>query len=186
VNDVALTKVREDKLRESGDGFDGTWVAHPDLVPTALEIFDEVLGQRPNQKERLRAEVNVAASALVAIRVPGGQLSEAGIRANVAVAIQYLAAWLSGNGAAAINNLMEDAATAEIARAQLWQWVKHGAWLEDGRKMSVALYETVRMEELTKLGENDSYRQAANLLDQLVLSPTFTEFLTLPAYQLLD
>jgi malate synthase len=185
VNEIALAKVREDKLRESGDGFDGTWVAHPDLVPTAMEIFDEVLGDRPNQKERLRDEVNVSAAELVNIKVPGGQLTETGIRGNVNVAIQYIHSWLNGNGAAAINNLMEDAATAEIARAQLWQWIRHGAQLADGRPMTAALYESVRTEELGKLGANGHYRQATELLDQLVLNPTFTEFLTIPAYQYL-
>lgn len=185
VNQVALTKVREDKLRESGDGFDGTWVAHPDLVPLALEIFNEVLGDRPNQKERLRDEVIVSAAELVNIKVPGGQLTEAGIRGNVSVAIQYIDSWLNGNGAAAINNLMEDAATAEIARAQLWQWVRHGARLEDGRTLTAALYETVRTEELAKLTAQGKYQPATQLLDQLVLNPTFTEFLTIPAYQYL-
>jgi malate synthase len=188
VNEIALAKVREDKLRESGDGFDGTWVAHPDLVPTAMDIFDEVLGARPNQKERMREEVKVTASELAAIRVPNGKLTEGGIRGNVSVAIQYIDSWLKGNGAAAINNLMEDAATAEIARAQLWQWLRHNARLDDGRPMTASLYESVRAEELAKLGANGSgqYEMAAGLLDQLVLSNTFTEFLTLPAYQLLD
>ena len=188
VNEFALTKVREDKLRESGDGFDGTWVAHPDLVPTAIEIFDEVLGARPNQKERMRDEVKAAASELAAIRVPNGKLTENGIRGNVNVAIQYIDSWLNGNGAAAINNLMEDAATAEIARAQLWQWLRHNARLDDGRPLTASLYESIRAEEMAGLRANGSgrYRAAAQLLDQLVLSNTFTDFLTLPAYQLLD
>lgn len=188
VNEVALARVREDKLRESGDGFDGTWVAHPDLVPTAMEIFDEVLGDKPHQMERLREEVNVAARDLVNIRVPNGKLTEGGIRSNVSVAIQYLDSWLNGNGAAAINNLMEDAATAEIARAQVWQWLRHNARLDDGRSMTASLYQAVRNEELAKLEVNGSgrYRRAAELLDQLILNETFTEFLTFPAYQLLD
>ena len=186
VNEIALAKVREDKLRESNDGFDGTWVAHPDLVPTALEIFDEVLGVKPNQKERLRADVNVTARDLATIGVPNGKLTEGGLRTNISVAIQYLDSWLGGSGAAAINNLMEDAATAEISRAQLWQWIKHAAPLDDGRPMTASLYESVRAEEIAKLGMNGRYQKAVTLLDQLVLSDSFAEFLTLPAYQLLD
>src|SRR5438876_7689312 len=115
-----MAKVRDDKERESGDGFDGTWVAHPDLVPLATEIFDGVIGEGPNQKDRLRSEVDVVAEDLLDFRVPGGRVSEAGVRLNVDVAIRYLDAWLGGNGAAAIHNLMEDAATAEISRSQLW------------------------------------------------------------------
>src|SRR3712207_4480574 len=127
VNETALARVRDDKQREAGDGFDGTWVAHPDLVPVAMEVFDRVLGERPHQKDRLRPEVDVPAAQLHAIHVPGGQVTDAGLRMNVSVALQYLDAWLGGNGAAAINNLMEDAATAEISRAQLWQWLRAGA-----------------------------------------------------------
>ena len=122
VTEVALARVREDKERGVGDGFDGTWVAHPDLVPVAAEVFDRVLGDRPNQKERLREEVSVTAAQLLDLRVPGGAVTEAGVRANVRVALAYLDAWLRGDGAAAIDNLMEDAATAEISRSQLWQW----------------------------------------------------------------
>jgi malate synthase len=187
VNEAALAKVREDKLRESGDGFDGTWVAHPDLAPTAMEIFDEVLGDRPHQKNQMREEVHVAGPELVNIRVPGGKLTETGIRNNVSVALQYIDSWLNGNGAAAINNLMEDAATAEIARAQLWQWIRHHALLDDGRPMTGDFYQTIRAEEMKKLGANGSgrYHTAAEILDGLVLSETFAEFLTLPAYQYL-
>ena len=126
VTEVALAKVRDDKERESGDGFDGTWVAHPDLVPVAIEVFDRVLGDRPNQKERLREEVSVGAAELLDLRVPGGAVTEAGIRANVRVALAYLDSWLRGVGAAAIDNLMEDAATAEISRSQLWHWRTRG------------------------------------------------------------
>jgi malate synthase len=188
VNETALAKVREDKLREAGDGFDGTWVAHPDLVPVAMEVFDEVLGERPHQKHRLREDVAVQAAELSRIEVPGGQVTEAGLRLNVSVALQYLDAWLSGNGAAAINNLMEDAATAEISRAQLWQWLRQGARLADGRAITPELYEQVRVEELARLGgpEAGRLRQAAELLDQLVLSPEFIEFLTLVAYPYLE
>ena len=122
----ALARVREDKVRESGDGFDGTWVAHPDLVPTALEPFDAVLGERPNQVERLREDVSVEASDLLDVAATPGEITPAGLRTNVSVGIRYIAAWLSGVGAAAIDNLMEDAATAEISRGQVWQWVRHG------------------------------------------------------------
>ena len=125
VNAVALAKVRE-----AGDGFDGTWVAHPDLVPVAREVFDHVLGARPNQLERLRKDIEASASQLLSAEVPGGRLTEAGLRANVSVGIQYIASWLSGVGAVAIDNLMEDAATAEISRSQVWQWVHHGALLD--------------------------------------------------------
>ena len=140
VNATAMAKVGDDKRRESGDGFDGTWVAHPDLVPLATEIFDGVLGAAPHQKHRLREEVAVTAEQLRDLRVPGGTVTEAGYRLNVSVAIQYLAAWLDGNGAAAINNLMEDAATAEICRSQLWQWRSTGTRLDDGREASAELY----------------------------------------------
>jgi malate synthase len=126
VNERAMAAVRADKERESSDGFDGTWVAHPDLVPLAREVFDGVLGSRPHQKERHRPEVRVTARDLVDVSIPHGAVTEAGVRANVSVGLAYLASWLSGNGAAAINNLMEDAATAEISRSQLWQWRTHG------------------------------------------------------------
>jgi malate synthase len=126
VNERALAKVREDKVREAGDGFDGTWVAHPDLVPVATEVFDGVLGERPNQVERRRDEVSVSASDLIDLRVAGGAVTEEGLRQNVSVGIRYIESWLRGVGAAAIDNLMEDAATAEISRSQVWQWVHAG------------------------------------------------------------
>lgn len=188
VTEVALGKVREDKLRESGDGYDGTWVAHPDLVPTVLEIFNEVLGDRPNQKERLREEVDVQSYELLDMRVPGGAITEAGLRGNISVALQYLNAWLNGNGAAAINNLMEDAATAEISRAQIWQWIKHKSPLSDGRTVTRALYAELRDEELAKLGgvTTGRYSDAVEILDKLILTDEFVEFLTLIAYDYLD
>jgi malate synthase len=186
VNEVALTKVREDKDRESKDGFDGTWVAHPDLVSTAVESFDRVLGERPNQKDKMREDVHVTAQQIAAIGVPGGKITENGVRANINVGIQYLEAWLGGNGAAAIYNLMEDTATAEISRAQLWQWLHHNAKLDDGRSMTRDLYQQLRDEELTKLGGNGRYNQAAAIMDKLVLNDTFIEFLTFPAYEYLD
>ncbi len=132
VTEIALAKVRDDKERESRDGFDGTWVAHPDLVPVAMEVFDAVLGDRPNQKDRLREDVVVSAAQLLDLGVPGGAVTEAGVRANVRVALAYLDSWLRGIGAAAIDNLMEDAATAEISRSQLWHWRTRGVVLVDG------------------------------------------------------
>lgn len=188
VNAVAMAKVREDKERESGDGFDGTWVAHPDLVLLATEIFDAAIGAAPNQKSRLREDVQVTAEQIRDLRVPGGSVTEAGYRLNVNVAIQYLAAWLDGNGAAAINNLMEDAATAEICRSQLWQWRTTGTRLDDGREASAAFYRLIRDEEVARLVGTGSARigSAADLLDRLVLDDEFAEFLTLGAYAQLD
>jgi malate synthase len=188
VTQRALAAVREDKRREAGDGSDGTWVAHPDLVPVAQEIFDAALGERPNQKER-SPDVSPTARDLLDVQIEGGAITEDGVRTNVRVALQYLASWLDGNGAAAINNLMEDAATAEISRSQLWQWRVHGAALADGRPMSGELYSVIRDEELGRLqSEAPAYRwtDVAALLDDLVLADEFSEFLTLPAYRLLD
>ena len=182
VTEQALARVRDDKLRESADGFDGTWVAHPDLVPVATAVFDAVLGERPHQKERLREDVAVSAAELQAIQVPGGAITEAGVRLNISVALQYLSAWLGGNGAVAINNLMEDTATAEISRAQLWQWLRHAARLADGRVVTAGLYERWRAEELARLGAGARLAAAADLLDQLVLNAEFVDFLTLLAY----
>jgi len=185
VNERAIAKVREDKERESSDGFDGTWVAHPDLVPVAREIFDSVLGSRANQKDRLRPEVTLAASDLVNVQVPGGGVTEHGVRANISVGLSYLASWLAGNGAAAINNLMEDAATAEISRSQLWQWRTHAVPLDDGSPMTAERYTSIRDEELATLRASlpdYPWTDAAALLDKLVLSDDFAEFLTLSAY----
>ena len=184
INEKALAQTRADKEREIADGFDGTWVAHPDLVPVAKEVFDRKLG-KPNQKERLREEVHVEARELQDTRVPGGTITENGVRNNISVGVQYLASWLSGNGAAAIFNLMEDAATAEISRAQLWQWVQNGAKLADGRKIDRSLYEKFRDEEIGKLQGVSQVQPARKILDQLVLGE-FVEFLTLPAYELLE
>jgi malate synthase len=188
VTEVALARVREDKERESADGFDGTWVAHPDLVPIATEVFDRVLGERRNQKERLREEVSVSPGQLLDVRVPGGAVTEAGVRANVRVALAYFDNWLRGNGAAAIDNLMEDAATAEIARSQLWHWRTRAVRLNDGRIIDRRFYEEIRDQELARLGGADAGRlgEAAGLLDRLVLDEEFAEFLTLRAYPLLD
>ncbi|HLF69278.1 MAG TPA: malate synthase A [Gaiellaceae bacterium] len=176
INAVALARVRDDKLRESSDGFDGTWVAHPDLVPTATEVFDAVLGERQNQLERVREDVSVEASDLVDVPSTPGEVTPDGVRANVSVGIRYLAAWLSGVGAAAIDNLMEDAATAEISRSQVWQWVRHGR-VERGE------VERVVDEVMAALPDDRVYREARALFEQVALGDEFTEFLTLPAYE---
>jgi malate synthase len=188
VTQQALARVRADKEREAGDGCDGSWVAHPDLVSLVREIFDKQLGGRPNQKDRMREDVEVEPSEIVDIQVPGGAITEAGLRLNVDVSLQYLNAWLLGNGAAAIYNLMEDAATAEISRSQIWQWIRHQARLDDGRTVTRDLYQQIRAEELQKLGgaANQRYGAAAAILDQLILTDDFVEFLTLIAYDYLD
>jgi len=188
VTSNALAKVREDKEREAGDGFDGTWVAHPDLVPVAQEIFDRVLGERPHQKSRRREDVNANAAQLLDVRSAGTLVTEAGVRNNVSVALQYFDAWLRGTGAAAINNLMEDLATAEISRSQLWQWRRHGAKLEDGRVVDDELYRQFAADELAKLGGGAVGRldEAARLLDELVVAEQMPEFASLMAYPLLD
>jgi malate synthase len=173
VNEVALTKVREDKLREAGDGFDGTWVAHPDLVPLARTVFDDVLDAHPNQVERQRDDVSVAAADLLNVAATPGEVSEEGVRLNLSVGIQYIASWLNGVGAAAINNLMEDAATAEISRSQIWQWLRHGRVSRD------QVLELER-EELEKLGPG--YETAASVFAAVAHAEEFPEFLTLAAY----
>ena len=192
VNATAMARVRDDKVRESSDGFDGTWVAHPDLVPLATEVFDGVLGAAPHQKGRLRDDVRVSAAELRDIHVDGGRVTEAGVRLNVSVALQYLDAWLGGNGAAAINNLMEDAATAEISRSQLWQWRVTRAPLDDGRPLTADRYRAIRDEELAALRGRGTgagaghLADAAGILDALVLADDFEAFLTPRAYALLD
>jgi malate synthase len=187
VNEIAFAKVREDKEREAGDGFDGTWVAHPDLVPLAAGIFEQALVDKPHQKAVLQDDVNVKAADLVDFRIEGGKVTEAGVRLNINVALQYIASWLNGNGAAAINNLMEDAATAEISRAQLWQWIRHGATMEDGDRVDAQLYSRIREEELAAIGPtvDNKLNEAAEILDRMVLTADFVEFLTVPAYEYL-
>ncbi len=194
VNEQALAKVREDKVREANDGFDGTWVAHPDLVETAMTEFDRVLGPKRNQLDKQRPEVRVSAAQLLDIRVPGGTITDQGVRLNVSVGIQYIASWLRGTGAAAINNLMEDAATAEISRSQVWQWVHHGATITGGPTITPELIRKVEAEELEKIRAavgDDFYRtgrydEAAKLFEHVALSRDFVEFLTLPGYDLID
>jgi malate synthase len=182
----ALSKVLEDKEREAGDGFDGTWVAHPDLVPVAMGVFDGVLGDRPNQKDA-PGDPTVEAAALLDVAVPGGRVTAAGARQDVSVAIRYLDAWLRGNGAAAIDNLMEDAATAEISRSQLWQWRRHRVALDDGAPLTPDRYRALRDEVVAGIGaDTGRVAEAASLLDDLVLADEFAEFLTLGAYARLD
>ena len=177
VNERALAKVREDKEREAAQGFDGTWVAHPDLVPVALEVFDRVLGERPNQLDRQRDDVTPVAGALLDVAATPGAITEAGLRNNIAVGIRYLGAWLAGSGAVAIFNLMEDAATAEISRSQVWQWLRHGKVARDDVENALAA-------ESAELGPE--YDEARALFEQLTLGDDFVEFLTLPAYARLD
>jgi len=186
VNAVALGKVREDKIREATAGFDGTWVAHPDLVPIAMAELDRVLGDRPNQLERTRDDVQVTAEELQRVTVPGGTLTDAGVRNNVSVAIQYLESWLRGVGAAAIYNLMEDAATAEISRSQVWQWVRHGARTVEGTLVTADAIRAIGREEVAALdGPDRRFGEALALFEQVALSETFVEFLTVPGYDLL-
>ncbi|HKD06643.1 MAG TPA: malate synthase A [Bryobacteraceae bacterium] len=190
-NNAALEKVRLDKLREVKAGHDGTWVAHPGLVDVAKRVFDEHM-TGPNQISVKREDVRVTAKDLLAI--PPGTITEDGLRLNVDVGIQYLEAWLRGNGAVPIYNLMEDAATAEISRAQVWQWAKHGAKLDDGRPVTPDLVKSVIAEELEKMRarvgtdrfEKGKYHAAADLFGKMMLSGDFNEFLTLPAYEFLD
>lgn len=184
-NDAALEKVRVDKQREAGDGHDGTWVAHPGLEPLARAEFDQVL-TGPNQIDRPLEELDVSAAILV--QPSEGSITERGVRENIRVAIQYLAAWLQGNGCVPINHLMEDAATAEISRAQLWQWVRHGASLDDGRKVSSEWLDPLFEEESEPLkaaagnGQIQAINRATVLLQEMTRNPELVEFLTLPAY----
>jgi malate synthase len=189
VNAVALARVREDKLREATDGFDGTWVAHPDLVAVATEVFDDILDARVNQLSRQRPEVNVSADDLLNFSATGGQISEAGLRANLSVGVQYIESWLQGVGAAAIFNLMEDAATAEISRSQIWQWLQHGATLADGRPVTRELVLQLLDEEMTKLPAAEAGRrfaEAREIFELVALGDGFVDFLTLPAYDYID
>lgn len=185
-NEAALDKVRQDKLREAQLGHDGSWVAHPGLVSVAMEVFDEYL-KGPNQIYRRDAEVSIAAEDLLA--VPTGTITEAGVRENMRVGILYLESWLRGKGAAALFHKMEDAATAEISRTQLWQWLQQGAELEDGRKLSPLLYDALLEDELTQIGQwvpsENRLPEAIELFDRLVKQSDYEDFLTLPAYDLL-
>jgi len=194
LNERAMAKVRADKEREAGNGFDGTWVAHPDLVPVAREVFDAVLGDRPNQLDKQRDDVRVTAADLVAIDSADGEPTREGLRNDVRVGIRYIASWLRGNGAAGIDNLMEDAATAEIARCQVWQWVHHGVVLSDGTPVTADLVRSMAADELDEIraevGE-DAFagtraEEARQVFEQVALSEELPDFLTLPAYELID
>jgi malate synthase len=193
-NRKAFEAVRSDKEREAGDGFDGTWVAHPDSVQVATEAFDDVLGDRPNQLERQRDDVSVDPDDLLSVAMTPGEVTEDGLRSNVNVGIQYLSSWLRGNGAAGIYGLMEDAATAEISRAQVWQWVRHGETLDDGRPVTPDLVRTLADSELERIrgeiGDDEWFEKegrpdlSRSLFEQVALSgDEFVEFLTLPAYE---
>src|SRR5438132_4367181 len=187
-NEAALEKVRQDKLREVTDGCDGTWVAHPGLVPIAKAIFDRHMPQ-PNQYGRQRPDVRVTARELLDFQ-PEKPITEAGLRNNISVGIQYLGAWLAGNGCVPVFNLMEDAATAEISRSQIWQWIRSPKGvLEDGRKVTVELFRQLLGEELAKVTSvmsEGKYEEAAKLFERLTSDDKYVEFLTLPAYQQLD
>ncbi|MFG3289040.1 malate synthase A [Streptomyces sp. NPDC048179] len=191
VNKVAFEKVRADKDREANDGFDGSWVAHPDLVPIAMESFDRVLGEKPNQKDRLREDVHVEAAELIAVDSLEAKPTYPGLVNAVQVGIRYIEAWLRGLGAVAIFNLMEDAATAEISRSQIWQWINAGVQFENGEKATPELARKVAAEELAairaEIGEEafaaGHWQQAHDLLLQVSLDEDYADFLTLPAYQ---
>src|SRR2546429_754295 len=179
VNATALAKVRDDKTREAGDGFDGSWVAHPDLVPVCREVFDGVLGDRPNQLDRTRDDVRVTAAELLDVKATPGETTEAGLRNDISVGVQYLASWLRGTGAVAINNLMEDAATAEISRSQVWQWLHNDVTLADtGRRVTKELVERLTDEEV-----GAGFAEARALFLEVAVADEFVDFLTLPAYE---
>jgi len=194
INEAALAKVRDDKKREATDGFDGTWVAHPDTVSTAMEEFDKVLGDKPNQLERQRDDVDVRAADLLNVEATPGESTEDGLRNDVSVGIQYLSHWLLGQGAAGIFNLMEDAATSEIARSQVWQWVRHRVSLAEGPQVTPDLVRRVIEEELEKIREavgGEVYAksrpdESRALFEQVALCDELVEFLTLPAYDYID
>jgi malate synthase len=189
VTAAALEKVTEDKRREAGDGFDGTWVAHPGLVATAMAEFDAVLGDRPNQLEHQRPEVCVGPARLLKVGAPPGSITRAGLDTNISVGLRYVASWLAGTGAAAIDDLMEDAATAEISRAQVWQWVHHNRTLADGTPVTAALVRQLldeREAELVAAGSDSALlSQARSVFEQVALADDFPPFLTIPAYELL-
>jgi malate synthase len=189
VTEAALAKVTEDKRREAGDGFDGTWVAHPDLVATAQAEFDAVLGERPNQLDRQRPEVHVGPSRLLEVTRPAAGITRAGLDTNISVGLRYLASWLSGTGAAAIDDLMEDAATAEISRGQIWQWVHHHVTLADGTPVTPEFVRQLLDEAVASLvdaGQDPALlAKARAVFEQVALADDFPTFLTLPAYELL-
>jgi len=189
-NEFAFIKITEDKSREANDGFDGSWVAHPGMVQTAMDAFDKVLGDRPNQLDKLREDVHVTAADLLNVKATPGEVTEAGLRANVSVGIQYVESWLRGQGAAGINGLMEDAATAEISRSQVWQWLHNGVTLADGRPVSSELVEQVIDEEMKAIAEargdafaSGRWDDARALFTEMALADEYKDFLTIPAYE---
>lgn len=194
VNRVAFAGVRADKEREARDGCDGTWVAHPDLVALATEIFDEALGTDPNQIGRGRPDVTVTAEQLTDFTIDGGTITDHGVRQNIDVAIRYIASWLQGTGAAAIYNLMEDAATAEISRSQIWQWIRSRSVTATGTPITPALVAKIADEETdrirTEIGhdgyEAGRFDEARQLFERVSLADEFPDFLTLPAYEILE
>jgi malate synthase len=190
VNERAFAKVREDKTREVNAGFDGSWVAHPDLVAVCDEVFTRILGTRPNQLDRQRPDVLVTADDLLSVRETPGHVTEDGLRSNVEVALRYLDAWLQGNGAVGIHNLMEDAATAEISRSQIWQWVHNDVTFDDGRSITADLVREVLEHEVTRIredvGDSSTLAQAHTLFADVALSDEFVDFLTVPAYDMID
>jgi malate synthase len=196
-NARAIEAVAADKKREAGSGFDGTWVAHPDVVDTAMAEFDKVLGERPNQVGRQRGDVDIGAAELLDVAATPGAITEAGLRNNVNVGIQYISSWLRGNGAAGIYGLMEDAATAEISRSQVWQWIRHGRTLEDdGTPVTAELVRRLEGEELerirSEIGDDEWFetegrpKESRALFEQVALADELAEFLTIPAYEQLD
>jgi len=194
VNDAAIAKVRADKTREASMGFDGSWVAHPDLVPVCREIFDEALGERPHQLDRLRDDVLVTAKDLLDVGGAGGAMTAAGLRGNIEIALRYLESWLRGTGAVAIHNLMEDAATAEISRSQVWQWRHHGVTLDDGSQVTDELVTRILDEQSqairAEIGEAawsaSRFPLAASLLSDALLADELPDFLTVAAYAAID
>jgi malate synthase len=187
-NEAALEKVRQDKLREARDGFDGSWVAHPDLVPVAMTVFDNALGDRPNQLDNSRSDVRVDVAGLTAVTTAGGQVTMAGLRNNIAVSLRYITAWLGGTGAVAIFNLMEDVATAEIARSQIWQWLRNGVTLDNGERVTPHLVARILEEEYATCAtlpgvDADRLKLARSRLEQLTLGESYDDFLTPSLYR---
>jgi malate synthase len=186
-NERAVAAVAEDKRREAGDGFDGTWVAHPDVVPVATQEFDAVLGERPNQIERQRPDVQTSAEQLLDVAATPGEITETGLRNNVSVGFQYISFWLGGRGAAGINNLMEDAATAEIARSQIWQWIRHGRFTrEHVREILDDEMAKIRAEVGDPVWAKGRPEDTRRVFEAVALGEDFPDFLTLVAYELID
>jgi malate synthase len=189
-NEFAYNKITEDKTREANDGFDGSWVAHPGMVQTAMDVFDKVLGDKPNQLDKLREDVKVTAADLLDVKSTPGEATEAGLRANVSVGIQYVESWLRGQGAAGINGLMEDAATAEISRSQVWQWLHNGVKLSDGQQVTTELVQRVIEEEMAAIAQargdafaSGRWDDARALFTEIALADEYKDFLTVPAYE---